>query len=490
MAIFYKAAPKHKTLKSFIGTCSDLDLHGRGVVKAQDKTWFVANLLPGEEAQLQPENVKAQSGTARVLKLLKVSTLRRPSDCPHAARCGGCSLQHLPPQEALRSKLEGICRLFKKNCSLDLGTPNFVEHGNELGYRRACRLAVRFNHGQVELGFRGKFSHEIEAIDSCKVLTPRLNALLPKLGSVLNALKLKRRLGHVELIDSDGAVGLLIRFTAIMPHEDENLLKAFGEDEQLVIAVQEPTAAALAKIKQETQQAVKRMPASRRRKDTLSIASNTLTTDEVAALLGMEQAETTERIITSNASELYLQNGNCRLNFLPSAFVQVNRQMNERMLAQVKAAVEPYMHTHATVLDLFCGLGNFSFALASQGAKVVGVDVVKSMIERAQSNAQVAGLTAMKFVTANLEEEFEQQAWAKQSYAVAILDPGRAGAKRATCFLSKLKPELIVMISCNPLAASRDSVELLQAGYKLQSWGVVDMFPRTAHIELMLVFKK
>ncbi len=486
MAVFYKAAPKHKTLKSFIGECCDLDLQGRGVVKAQGKTWFAANLLPGEEAQLQPENVKAQSGSARVLKLLRASELRRVTDCPYAASCGGCTLQHLSPQDVLSYKLAGIKRLFKKNCALELSAPSFVDHGEDLGYRRACRLAVYCNRGTVELGFRGKFSHEIVALNGCAVLTPRLNALLPKLAPMFSTLQGKRCLGHVELIDSDGLVGMLVRTTAPLSASDEDLLKRFGQEQELVISVQEPSAAALAKA---AQQAAKRNPATQRRKEIKRPAdAGTLSNDEVAALLGIEQAETVERVITQNAEGLYLVNNGTRLTFLPSAFVQVNRAMNECMLQRVSAAVAPYIKPDAPVLDLFCGLGNFSFALAAKGAAIVGVDVVRSMIERAQANAAASGFEHMKFVTANLEEQFEQQAWAKQVYAAAVLDPGRAGAKRAVGFLATLKPRLIVMISCNPLAAARDSAMLLAAGYKLQEWGVVDMFPRTAHIELMLVF--
>ena len=126
--------------------------------------------------------------------------------------------------------------------------------------------------------------------------------------------------------------------------------------------------------------------------------------------------------------------------------------------------------------------------MAKEGAEVLGIDIVSSMIKDAQKNAELNGLHTAKFAVADLEDEFEKQQWAKVKYDAVVLDPGRMGAKRAALFVSKLKIPKIVMISCNPLAASRDIRELIKSGYKITAWGALDMFPRTSHIELMTVF--
>ncbi len=128
--------------------------------------------------------------------------------------------------------------------------------------------------------------------------------------------------------------------------------------------------------------------------------------------------------------------------------------------------------------------------IAKGGATVYGVDVVRDMITRANANAKEQGLENAHFAAANLEESFETQTFAQGFFDSAILDPGRQGAPRAIKFLINKKVPLIVMISCNPQASARDCIELVNNGYKITSWGVMDMFPRTKHIESILVFSR
>lgn len=447
MVAFYKEQKNRQVQKPFEVTCMDLDLHCRGVAKHDGRTWFIPNLLPGEKAKVMPDMSKDSSGTAKVIKLIERSEARRSPDCPLQEQCGGCVLQYMPQETALNAKVKAAARLFNKNCKIDIGEPDFVTSGTELAYRRACRFSVRSSHGRVELGFRGQFSHELAVVDACPVLTGRINALLPKLTALINKLGCKKKLGHVEFVDSDGILGVYLRFTTVLPAADKEQLSSFGSEEQCLISIAEPYK------------------------------------DEIT-----QEEKLTETCLTNNLSELFVTTGNCRLNFLPSAFVQVNKAVNEVMVQKVLEAVKPDSSMH--ILDLFCGLGNFTFALAESGAQVFGVDIVKSMIEKARGNAAANHLSNLDFTVADLEEQFENQLWAKRTYDAVVLDPGRQGAKRAAVFLSKLKPQLIVMISCNPLAASRDSLQLLQNGYKLAGWRAFDMFPRTAHIELMLVFSK
>lgn len=160
--------------------------------------------------------------------------------------------------------------------------------------------------------------------------------------------------------------------------------------------------------------------------------------------------------------------------------------MNEKMIDTVLSMLD--VNDSSKIMDLFCGLGNFTMPIAATGAKVVGVDIVSKMIEDARENAKELGFEKASFEVADLEELFENQSWAKDNYDAVVLDPGRQGAKRAVLFLAKKKVPKIVMISCNPLAASRDSLELVKAGYKIKQWGVCDMFPRTSHVEMILEF--
>lgn len=451
MVVFYKPQQSQsKPLKSFEASCSDLDLMGRGVCRTQERIWFVQGLIPGESARLKPVTVNDTVGTASVLKLLKPSPLRRSCDCPYQEQCGGCPLQHLPLKTALEAKIKGIKILFKKQCRLDLREPDFIIDSSEFNYRRACRLAVKADHGKSRLGFRGAFSQQLVPIDECKVLSKRLNMLIEPLTSLINSLEGRRSAGHVELLDSDGAAGVLLRMTSPLSAADNEKIKDFQQKHKAVVSVLEPF-------------------------------QDFMTREEILK----------ERVVAGDPQDLYLKLGESdehKLFLTMQAFVQVNAAVNRALTAKVCAQVNP--QPEQKYLDLFCGMGNFSFPLALTGAQVSGVDIAGAMVRAANANAQKLRLSNLRFEEADLEDPKSYHGFGKSSFDAVILDPGRSGAKRACNFLGKLKVPKIVMISCNPTAASRDALSLLEDGYTIKSWGVLDMFPRTAHVEMMVVFER
>lgn len=453
MAVFYTQLVKKKAIKQVAKrvtvVCHSIDISCCGVCKNDDIWWFVPRLMPGEEAQVEVRTLKNGVGTATVKKLHKSSPLRKENDCALALRCGGCPLAYMPVDMALKAKVSGIQRLFTKAIKESLADPSFVVTSTEYGYRRVCRLATHRDHGKVVVGFRNAFSQDVVAVDKCLVLTERLNTVVSPLTKCINQLPhVKKTLGHIELVDSAGAVGVYIRLTELLKPEEEEKLRSFAKESgpQLVIYVAEP----------------------------------------YKNIMGDEELK--ERCISENSEELYLFLDKYKVTFSPSAFIQINEDMNTQMVQKVLDVVQP--KESAKVLDLFCGLGNFSFPLAASGATVRGVDIVASMVKAGNENASLYGLSNLSFSVANLEEDFEKQLWAKDQYDAVVLDPGRSGAKRVSLFLGKLKPPLIVMISCNPQAAARDVTELVKAGYKVESWGVFDMFPRTTHVEMLLVLRK
>ena len=461
MVTFYKPAKKDKAPKAVKVTCTDLDLQGRGVAKEGDKVYFVDGLMPTEVANVQVspdvDLKKQRIVNAKITKIIKRAENRLESDCPVSGTCGGCSMQHVPSDMLINSKVEGIIRLFSKSINQDIGRPSFVHSGNSTHYRRACRFAVRGDHGKLYLGYRQEKSHALVRVESCVTLTDRINKFIVPVNRLLNTLSVKDKVGHVEFLDSDGALAILFRITVALPEADENKLREFGKENDLVISVIEPY------------------------KDKREIS----------------KVETTrERFVAGSMEDLYITSAGVRINCKPSSFVQVNSEINEKMLSTVLYMIKPAPGLR--VMDLFCGLGNFAMPIAKAGACVVGVDIVFKMIEDARANAKNAGLSNASFEVADLEELFENQTWAKAPYDAVVMDPGRSGAKRATLFLAKRaknksdnsnnKVKKIVLISCNPLAASRDAVELVNSGYKITSWGVCDMFPRTTHVEMVLEF--
>lgn len=445
MAKFYYNKPIRKVVE-YNAVGKTIDVSCNCVINIEEKTFFVAGLLPNEEARVR---VSSGNHKAELVQILSSSPKRKKKDCSFCRECGGCPLFYMPTDMAFDSKVSGIQRLFTKVLKDPITDPSFAVTSPEYGYRRVCRLATRRDHGKVVVGFRNAFSQDVVPVEKCLVLTERLNAVIAPLTKCINQLpQVKKTLGHIELVDSIGAVGVYIRLTELLKPEEEEKLKSFAKESesQLVIYVAEP----------------------------------------YKNIMGDEELK--ERCISENSEELYIFLDKYKVTFSPSAFIQINEAVNTQMVQKVLDAVQP--KESAKVLDLFCGLGNFSFPLAASGATVRGVDIVSSMVKAGNENATMHGLSNLSFSVANLEEDFEKQLWAKEQYDAVVLDPGRSGARRVSLFLGKLKPPLIVMISCNPQAAARDVTELVKAGYKVESWGVFDMFPRTTHVEMLLILRK
>ena len=142
------------------------------------------------------------------------------------------------------------------------------------------------------------------------------------------------------------------------------------------------------------------------------------------------------------------------------------------------------------MLDLFCGLGNFTIPAAKRAGKVVGVEVSQAMVERGYENARRNGLENLEFHAWDLSQDVSGQAWARQAYDRILIDPPRTGALEMVKLMPRLGASRIVYVSCNPATLARDAGELMALGYRLKAAGVMDMFPHTTHVESIAVFEK
>ncbi len=447
MVSFYKPQKKIDKVKAFEVKCQDIDLQGRGVCKDEkNKTWFVEGIMTGEVARVQVKNKNDKVQTASITKIIKESDKRKKCDCPVLDTCGGCKLEYIPTDMVIEAKVKGIQKLFKKLCNYDLGEVSFIAKSNDIAYRRACRLSTRNDHKKIILGFRSEKSHDLVTFDSCKVLTSRINDAIESVRKLINSLACKKKLGHVEFLDSDGSLGILIRVGERVLDKDREIIKNFGLENDFTISIAQT-------LEHE-------------------IDGSTYIKEEVLC----------------NEEKLFINvDDNC-IRCLPSSFVQINKEVNDALVSFV--VKESLVNKESTVLDMFCGLGNFTLAFAKRAKHVVGVDIVTSMIDISIENAKRNNLDNVQFVNTDLEDTFENQIFAKQKYDIVVMDPGRSGAKRATHFLTQMKPEKIVLISCNPNAGARDIVELLKVGYKIDKWALFDMFPRTTHEETVILLSK
>lgn len=431
-------APQVPTGKKQKLTIERLANDGRGIAFHEGKTWFVAGSLAGEEVEARVLGAHGKVVEARTERVLQASTMRRPAACAHFGRCGGCSVQHLPHAEQLALKQRMLAEQLQRVASVEPEEWAEPLSGPELGYRRRARIAVRWDAKakRLDVGFRAASSQDIVTIEHCPVLVQALQPLMTQLPEMLRGFAKPQVLGHVELF-SGSAIAVLVRHTAPLSDGDLTILKDFCQkhDAQLWLHGEgEPQPV------------------------------------EAAQTLGYR-----------------LEPWDLQLAYRPSDFIQVNAVVNSAMIEQALQWLAP--KADERVLDLFCGLGNFALPLAKTAREVVAVEGVATMVQRAASNASDNGLGNVAFYRADLSQPLSDAGWAAQGFSAVLLDPPRDGAFEVVRKLKALGAQRLLYVSCNPATLARDTVELIQQGYRLKRAGILDMFPQTAHVEAMALFE-
>lgn len=430
MAQFYSAKRRVTTRQIITVTVNDLDPFGQGVARHHGKALFIPELLPQESAEVVITEDKKQFARAQVKRRLNDSPEREEPRCPHFGVCGGCQQQHASIPLQQRSKSAALSRLMKCDVSEVIADTPW-------GYRRRARLSLNYRpkEKQLQMGFRKSGSSDIIDVMQCPILVPQLEALLPHVRACLESLQGQRQLGHVELVQAGSGTLMILRHTAPLSADDKEKLECFSHSQGL-------------------------------------------------SLFLAPQSEILESL--SGDSPWYDSNG-LRLTFSPRDFIQVNEGVNQQMVARALEWLD--VQPDDRVLDLFCGMGNFTLPLAAKAASVVGVEGVPALVEKGRENALNNGLHNVTFFHENLEEDVTLQPWARNGFDKVLLDPARAGAAGVMQHIIKLSPARIVYVSCNPATLARDSEVLLNAGYTIQRLAMLDMFPHTGHLESMVLFE-
>jgi 23S rRNA (uracil1939-C5)-methyltransferase len=424
----------------------DLSHDGRGVARDQGKTVFIDDALPGERVDWVRLKRSRNFDEGRLERVLTRSADRVEPRCPHFGVCGGCALQHLSPAKQLEFKqqqlMEALTRIGR--VTTDEILPPL--QGGVWNYRRRARLAARWvpKKQRTVVGFRERSTPYIADLRSCDVLQPPVDKLIEPLSLLASGLSIRNRLPQIEVAVADNAIALVVRILDALTPADRTLFEEFGRDHGVQVFLQPG-------------------------------GYETLT-----PLVG-EPAPLEYRLAAFDVT----------LRFRPTDFVQVNAELNAQMVQRAVDLLRPA--AGESVLDLYCGLGNFSLPLARSGAHVVGVEGDASLIERARANAELNGLaTNSEFLAANLaDESFADASWAKRSYDKVLLDPPRAGAKETLSTIARSGARTVLYVSCHPGSLARDAGILVhEHGYALKAAGVMDMFPHTAHVESAALFQR
>lgn len=441
MAQFFKAKPNSsKQISSPINLhVSGIDNRGAGLSQYKGKVVFIPKALPGETVKVQLIEQKKQYAKSKLIKIEKGSEYRITPFCQYYQRCGGCDFQHTSGDYQRQLKQQIIQNLLERaaGVSIELSPAIFSKDWH---YRRRARLATYYNKStnQLALGFRAEQSKDVINIDSCQVITESMSSLIAPLSNILNRLQLKSTLGHVELLELNCIVYVILRITTKMSQKDIISLKSFVEKNNIVLLLQD------------------------NENQCVDLNGN-------AAYLSYDLFEGES------------------LTFKPGNFIQINNDVNLAMINQALKWLAPTKEDR--ILDLFCGVGNFSIPLAKMGAHVIGVEGVADMVQQAQHNACVNQLTNLEFFHADLSGDLTQASWLGKIDKL-LLDPARAGAYECLQWLKKMKPAKILYVSCNPVSLARDTQVLMEQGYQISKAGLIDMFPQTHHIETMVLFVK
>ncbi len=428
-------------------TIESLSHDGRGIAHIDGKVTFIARALPGEEVMFRYTSKRGKFDEGDAIEVLQASPQRIEPRCLHFGVCGGCSLQHLSPADQIAAKQE---RLLENLQHLGKVTPGEVLPpltATPWGYRRKARLGVKYMRREqvVRVGFREKHSAFLTDAKQCDVLHEVIASRLTAFGELVNRLSVRDKIPQIEVAVGDAHTALVFRHLEPLSEEDEQQLCAFGESHQLGIFVQP------------------------------------------------KGPKTVRRLWPETDSDFRLHyelpEYNVDIQFQPTDFTQVNAELNRAMIDQTMALLD--IQKEDRVLDLFCGLGNFSLPLARKAGAVVGVEGEASLVERARENAQNNGISNVAFYAADLNGDLAAEPWYGEGFNKLLLDPPRSGAPVVVEKLPQPLPQRIVYVSCDPATLARDAGILVkQHGYTLVSAGVMDMFPHTAHVESIALFEK
>lgn len=415
---------------------------GRGIAHVDGKTVFVHGALPGEDVSFVYKRRHRRYDEAALASVHTPSSRRITPRCPHFGVCGGCSLQHLSPDDQIGFKQDVLLEQFGQFGGVEPEVVLPPLRAGTWGYRRKARLAVKTVRakGRVLVGFREKHSPFVADMTECHVLDPRVGTKLRELSDLIGGLSHPDRIPQIEVAIGDNAVGLVFRNLDPWSDSDLRKLTAFAQVHDVQVYEQ---------------------PGN----------------------------ETTIAPVWPRDAQLYYMAGDSgiRIDFLPSDFTQVNADLNTRMLDRAIELLAPTPDDR--ILDLFCGLGNFTLPLARQAGRVVGVEGAGGLVERARENAGRNAIDNAEFHVADLTGDVRHLPWLWAPFDKILLDPPRSGAAEVIPRLAELNASRIVYVSCNPATLARDAGLLVhEHGYRLERAGVMDMFPHTAHVESIALF--
>lgn len=433
---------KQRTYPEITLDINKLSHDGRGVSHIDGKTTFVHGAIAGEKVICKVTYQHRRYNEGKVIDVITPAPERTTPACAHFGTCGGCSMQHIEMESQIKFKQNALLEQLTHfgNVTPEIILPPIT--GKPWGYRGKARLGVRYviKKNKLLVGFREKLSNYLAEIEHCPVLHPSIS--IADLSKLITGLSQYEHIPQVEVAVGDDITALIFRHLQPLPAEDIQQLIDFGKSSGLHIFLQP------------------------------------------------NPPEKTHKIYPDQNEKLSycLPDFEITMQFHPLVFTQVNSEINLLMIKQAIQLLDP--NANERILDLFCGIGNFTLPIARFAKQVIGIEGSQEMVKYAEENAQFNHINNTQFYAANLMKPCENDAWMNQQYDKILLDPPRSGAKEIIPYFSKFAAKKVVYVSCNPSTLARDAGELVKLGYRLKKVGIINMFPHTSHIETIALFEK
>jgi len=401
--------------------------------------------VTGERVAFQRARKKKKYDEAKLIDVLEKSPHRVEPKCEYFTQCGGCSTQHISEQAQVEFKQKSVIDTLSRigKVSPENIMPPVVDE--VWGYRRRARLAVKFvaKKGRVLVGFREYGAPYVADMWSCEVLHPHIASLITPLSHLISSFSIKDKVPQIECSVAENATALVFRILEPLSSEDIKQLELFATEHNVRVYTQTKGPATVAPLNDQQFE---------------SALNYSLPFDVT-------------------------------LDFLPIDFIQVHNGINKKMVQQAIDWLQLEEDQH--VLDLFCGLGNFSLPIAKHVEKVLGIEGDEQLVSRAQHNAEKNNISNIGFKAEDLFAVSEQCEWLNATWDIVVIDPPRAGAKEVVELMANINPTKLLYVSCHPGTLARDADILVnELGYRLEKVSVLNMFPHTGHVETMALFTK
>lgn len=436
---------------------TDYTAEGQGVAHIEGCAVFLPNAIAGERVRVRIEKAQKTWASGKIVELLEKSPHRVNRECPVAKLCGGCDFWHMDYAEETRLKAERVKTCLNRIGGQQLETVPILAAPTCYGYRNKAQYPVAVKKGRAFAGFFRAGTHEVVENSRCRILPPEADLVKDKVIDYVNQYR-------VPVYDETTHTGLLrhiyVRRGAV---SGQVLVCLVVNGEKLPKA-------------QELIRRLETVPGF----TTLVLSVNT----------GKGNAVLGDKFITLHGPG-YIEDTLCGLTFRlsPRSFYQVNHHQAQRLYET--AIAQAGITKQDTVLDLYCGVGTITLAMASAAGKVIGVEVVPQAVEDARDNAKRNGIENAEFFCGDAGQAALQLEREGVRPDVVVVDPPRKGLNADTIeALSRMSPRRIVYVSCDPATLSRDVALLKERGYELKTAQAADLFPRCAHVETVVLLSK